>query len=173
MYRIRAVRFAESGSSSGHTAAWALLYRMLKELYGIEPGREVFCRSSSGKPFLRDHPEVHFSLSHTEYAAVFVVASHPVGVDCEKITRPVSLRIRNRMLSGFDGSDQDAIFRWTCLESRVKLCGSTVFSPGFPYEELFDGSCTFTREDALLDGDYAVTVCEYAKDREESIAMPL
>ena len=168
MYTIRAVRFTEKDGISGHDAAWGLLYRMLKELYGIAPELEVFCRSRNGKPMLSGHPEVYFSLSHTENAVVCVTALHPVGVDCEKKTRPVSDRIRNRMLNGFAGTDAEAICLWTCLESRVKLNGTSVFAPGFPYEELFDGSCVFTHEDRLLDGEYAVTVCEYARDRDRA-----
>ena len=34
-----------------------------------------------GKPFFPDHPDTHFSLSHTAGAAAAVLADTPVGVD--------------------------------------------------------------------------------------------
>ena len=46
-----------------------------------------------GKPFFPDHPDTHFSLSHTAGAAAAVLADTPVGVDIERV-RPVSVRAR-------------------------------------------------------------------------------
>ena len=165
MYKIQTVRFSSEEAVAGHHAAWELLFRMLKEMYGITPKKQDFQRSRNGKPYLASYPNIHFSLSHTSDAAVCVVASHPIGVDCEKKERPISEKVRNRMLNGFSGNDREAVYLWTCLESRVKLAGTSVFAPGFPYDRLFDGTCVFSREDMTLDGGgYTVTVCERAED---------
>ena len=39
---------------------------------------------ADGKPFLRDHPTLHFNVSHTDGLALFAVAHRPVGVDVER-----------------------------------------------------------------------------------------
>lgn len=49
-----------------------------------------------GKPFFPDHPDTHFSLSHTAGAAAAVLADTPVGVDIERV-RPVSVRAMERI----------------------------------------------------------------------------
>lgn len=49
-----------------------------------------------GKPFFPDHPDTHFSLSHTAGAAAAALADTPVGVDIERV-RPVSVRAMERI----------------------------------------------------------------------------
>lgn len=49
-----------------------------------------------GKPFFPDHPDIHFSLSHTAGAAAAALADTPVGVDIERV-RPVSVRAMERI----------------------------------------------------------------------------
>ena len=52
-----------------------------------------------GKPFFPDHPDTHFSLSHTAGAAAAALADTPVGVDIERV-RPVSVRADRRRSDG-------------------------------------------------------------------------
>ncbi len=40
---------------------------------------------AEGKPYLLQHPDIHFNLSHCPEAAACVVANHPVGIDVESI----------------------------------------------------------------------------------------
>lgn len=49
-----------------------------------------------GKPFFPDHPDTHFSLSHTAGAAAAALADTPVGVDIERV-RTVSVRAMERI----------------------------------------------------------------------------
>ena len=70
-----------------------------------------------GKPFFPDHPDTHFSLSHTAGAAAAALADTPVGVDIERV-RPVSVRAMER-IAGV--RTEAAFFRsWVRREARVK-----------------------------------------------------
>ena len=76
-----------------------------------------------GKPFFPDHPDTHFSLSHTAGAAAAALADTPVGVDIERV-RPVSVRAMER-IAGV--RTEAAFFRsWVRREARVKRTGSGI-----------------------------------------------
>ena len=76
-----------------------------------------------GKPFFPDHPDTHFSLSHTAGAAAAALADMPVGVDIERV-RPVSVRAMER-IAGV--RTEAAFFRsWVRREARVKRTGSGI-----------------------------------------------
>lgn len=74
----------------------------------LEPG---------GKPVLVGHPEIHFSISHSDDVVMCVVAGHRVGCDVEKVVNlPADI-------SNLVGS----IFEWTLREAKFK-CGDKVSS---------------------------------------------
>ena len=123
---MRPVRLSDRQSS---LAAYLLLYRALREGYGIaEP--PIFNFGPSGKPFLKDHPNIHFNLSHTEGIAVCVVADVPVGVDVERI-RPIDRQVVDMVMSDDEqaeislAEDSDTAFYrlWTRKEAYLKLTG--------------------------------------------------
>ena len=60
-------------------------YLMLAELLRSEFGLEEFSMETGehGKPFLADHPEIHFNISHCQKAIAVVVSDKPVGIDVE------------------------------------------------------------------------------------------
>lgn len=76
-----------------------------------------------GKPYFPDHPELYFSLSHTDGAALVGVSDRPVGVDIEKI-RPLGRRVKERL--GAELTEEEAFCRWTALEARAKRSGRGV-----------------------------------------------
>lgn len=67
-------------------AAYILLQQALKAEYNIEEP-PLFIYGAHGKPALKNHPGIHFNLSHCDEAAVCMVSSRPVGIDVE-IIRP-------------------------------------------------------------------------------------
>jgi 4'-phosphopantetheinyl transferase len=52
---------------------------------GLDPLTERVCLSSKGKPFLPDHPDVHFNVSHSGKYVVCAFADRTVGIDIEEI----------------------------------------------------------------------------------------
>lgn len=99
-----------------------------------------------GKPFFRDHPGIHFSLSHTKHWVMAAVSDHPVGCDIETIDRHDDDRKPSRtssckpqriaerffspqenswFLSFPEGNRSTAFTRiWTMKEAVIKLSGN-------------------------------------------------
>ena len=62
--------------------AYFLLCKGLREEYGLtEP--PLFVYGETGKPYLPDHADIHFNISHCREAVVCVLSDRPVGVDIE------------------------------------------------------------------------------------------
>ena len=85
-----------------------------------------------GKPYLPEHPEVHFNLSHSANIAVCTVSDVPCGVDIEQISKPHEvMAMANRFLSVkehaavlMSPNPNEAFCRlWTLRESYVKMRG--------------------------------------------------
>ena len=77
----------------------------------------------AGKPYFPERPELHFSLSHTEGAALVGLSDYPIGVDIEKI-RPLGPRVKQKL--GAELTEEEAVQRWTGLEACAKRSGKGV-----------------------------------------------
>lgn len=109
------------------------VYLLLKEGHGKEYGilgNPVLASGPKGKPYLPQHPDVHFSFSHCPKAAVCAISSHPVGVDVEAVA-PVDWEVAERALSAEELKDvreserpEVAFARyWTQKEALLKARG--------------------------------------------------
>ena len=109
--------------------AYMLLWEGLAREYGVEEA-PVFDFGSHGKPVLRDHPALHFSLSHSGNAVLCALDRRPVGADIEIIHR----RGLEHLLTVFSDPERALIERaaspevcftrlWTRKESYLKLTG--------------------------------------------------
>lgn len=113
-------------------AAYLLLKEALLQEYGLD-GNPRLAYGPNGKPFLPEHPEIHFNLSHCPNAAVCAVADGPVGIDVEVIA-PVDEAVARRVLSDAEflsvqtSEEQDVAFAryWTQKEALVKLTGDGI-----------------------------------------------
>lgn len=89
--RGRARSFARETDRRQYVAAHTALRRLLGCYLGTDPAALQFyrepcpcCGAPHGRPAVRDAP-LHFSLSHCDGVALLAFASHPVGVDVEKL----------------------------------------------------------------------------------------
>ncbi len=100
---------------------------------GLREQTVVIAKNEHGKPYLPDHPQVHFSLSHSGDYAVCVLTDAAVGVDIEQI-RPFDWqRAAKRaftetqyawLMTVPEAERLDAFFGlWTETESRLKQSG--------------------------------------------------
>lgn len=113
-------------------AVYLLLKEQLRQRYGIA-GNPRFAYDSNGKPYLADHPDIHFNLSHCSRAAACVVADYPVGIDVQEIA-PVDVEVARFVLSEDeqvllrDSDEPEVLFAryWTQKEACVKLGGDGV-----------------------------------------------
>lgn len=116
-------------------AAGVLLVRGLREL-GLCAREVRIERGPHGKPFLPEHPDIHFSLTHSGERAAAVFSSRPVGCDLERV-RPLRWPLAERCFQ----PDELALLRqsaqpevdfcrlWTCRESFLKAVGTGLSAP--------------------------------------------
>ena len=96
--------------------AYGLLTAALAERFGRKRIPELSV-SARGKPFFADRTDLHFSLSHTEGAALAGLSPMPLGVDAERL-RPPPERLHRR----FALADDEAFWaNWTRREALAKL----------------------------------------------------
>ena len=111
--------------------AGVLLEAALDRL-GVSQNRDIYT-SPSGKPYLKDHPDVFFNLSHSGEEVLCSVAEREIGCDVERISRPrFSIAKRyyspeeNEYITSFKNGVGAglAFFRvWTLKESFLKATG--------------------------------------------------
>lgn len=108
------------------------LLRGLRLCYGIEE-MPTFDYNEHGKPFLKEYPNIHFSISHCKEAVGCLVAECPCGLDIERIGRLKEDLVRYAM----SPEETDAIFSaprpdisftrlWTQKEAVLKLLGTGI-----------------------------------------------
>jgi len=130
--REKALRFRHEAGRRQAVAAYLLLQRALEQEYGITE-LPVFGFEEKGKPFLLDHPEIHFSLSHCKLAVACAVSDRPIGIDIEVI-RPYNPTLAAYVLNEEDlrqveeaeRPEVEFTRRWTQKESFLKLTGEGI-----------------------------------------------
>lgn len=109
--------------------AYRLLRRAIGEVWGMD-ALPALLRAEGGKPYFGEHPERHFSLSHSGGLALCALSDAPVGVDLE-LVRPRREGLPAYAFRGKDyeryralGGGWDAFYTlWTEMESIVKYTG--------------------------------------------------
>ncbi len=83
----------------GRNTSHLLLNKVLQEYYHINP--EAIRRPDRGKPFLENGAGPHFSVSHTGTLWLCAVTDHEIGIDAERMNRPVAqpLKLAERYFS--------------------------------------------------------------------------
>ncbi len=110
--------------------AGLLLDEVLKKSYGLSDIELEI--NEHGKPSLKNHPEIHFNLSHSGDVAILTVSDTECGVDIESTQRPhEAMGVANRFFSRneyaammLSANPNEAFCRlWTLRESYVKMRG--------------------------------------------------
>ncbi len=110
-------------------AGWLLQWAL--EQVGVRPELQILEKTPQGKPFLRDIPQVQFSLSHGGDWVLCAVSDRPVGVDVEQprctmeIARRFFCKEEVRAVEALEEDAQkDALCRlWCAKEAFVKAMG--------------------------------------------------
>ena len=112
-------------------AVFLLLQQALREEYNLKEVPE-FAFGPNGKPYLKEHPEIHFNLSHCPRAALCVVADHPVGCDIETVPDELDMELcrycfTEEEVASILASDTPTLTfttLWTQKEALLKLTGT-------------------------------------------------
>lgn len=139
-----------------------LLHKALTEM-GVEEPDEVSMNEFE-KPFYKEYPEIHFSLSHSGVMAMCAISDRPLGCDVEKI-RERDLDIAKRF---FTSEEYDLIksqktdelqikmfFRiWTLKESFVKCIGTGLSTPLNEFSIIPDWHGKITLNQTISNSEY-------------------
>ncbi len=109
----------------------ALLVRMAAcEQLGCANADLTFAGKNGGKPYLCGADGFHFSISHTEGAAIAAICGAPCGADVEKLRsapRGVAERFFTEAERRYAGNSDARFFEiWTRKEAYVKRCGGSL-----------------------------------------------
>lgn len=101
--------------------------------YGFDNDEIQYGYLEFGKPYLKQHTDIHFNISHSGDWIVGVVSNDLVGIDIEKVTHMkenlssiVLTDNENKKLQALNESERNLSFfeLWTLKESYVKSTGS-------------------------------------------------
>ena len=84
--RKKVLAFKSMTAKALSVGAEVLLQQAVLKSFGISEPLTII-KGEHGKPALRDHPKIHFNLSHSGNFVVCALSSQPVGVDIEQIDR--------------------------------------------------------------------------------------
>ncbi len=110
-----------------------ILFHRGLSAYGLDGRETAVAYGENGKPYLPEHPHIHFNLSHSGNMAMAVFAGVEAGCDVERI-READMELAEKFftpqeyayLAGQRQEMQDwAFYRlWTLKESFVKAVGA-------------------------------------------------
>lgn len=90
----------------------------------------VIARNKNGKPYLENHMELFFSVSHTNEKLFIAFSDKNVGIDAEPLNRSIQLRSLLKKIPAIEQPEiqtpQDFLIHWTARESAVKWLDSTL-----------------------------------------------
>lgn len=130
--RETALRFKHLQGRRECAVGYIELLRGLRLRFGID-GMPDFAYNEHGKPFLKEHPNIHFSISHCKEAVGCLISERPCGLDIECIRKAKDGLVRYTMSSReveliFADSCPDIAFTrfWTQKEAVLKLFGTGI-----------------------------------------------
>jgi len=132
--REQALRFKFTAGRYACLKSYLMLRELLTDL-ALLPSDEhlIFDYGPHGKPFIKDHPDIHFNISHCPKAIAVAVAEHPVGIDVERFhtpTEPLLQRTmnpaeRHAITTSPDPAETFSLL-WTQKEALLKFRGTGI-----------------------------------------------
>lgn len=162
--REKALRYRQERDQRLCLAAYRLLQDALNSEYGIKGVKPEFIYNDKGKPLLKDHPDIHFSLSHCHDAAALAIDDRPVGIDIENYDQ-YSEEVARTVMSDEEMRDILSSPRpavaftrlWTMKESLFKLTGD---DHGGDIAHMLEDTSAY--EFSTFDyPDYLLTTCQH------------
>jgi 4'-phosphopantetheinyl transferase len=130
--RKKAERFRSMGAKKLCAAAYLLLVYGMEREYGLRGPFDFTC-NEQGKPYLKDHPHIHFNISHCRHGAACAVFDREVGLDMQDIShftptleRYVCGDAEWAKLQQSQTPDRDFCRLWVQKESILKLRGTGI-----------------------------------------------
>ena len=130
--REQALQFRHELGQRQCVPSYLLLKRALHEVYDIDEN-PLFDYGEHGKPFLTNHPDIHFNISHCKDAVACAIDDSPVGIDIESVGRYKDELARYTMndeeiakIAAAEDPELVFIELWTKKEAATKLVGTGI-----------------------------------------------
>ena len=165
-WRQEAAKNIKQNQNHKLSVAAGVLYARAINYAGISPDTIVL-ENGHGKPYLRDYPDVHFSLSHSGDYAMCVISCFPIGCDIQKISdarthvaRRFFTPAEQLYLQSSDNPQAEFTRIWTRKESYVKMKGLGISAcPLTSFDVISDSSLPDAIFYELDLPDHHATVC--------------
>lgn len=125
--REYAMKFRHENGQKLSLAVYLLLMDGLRKEYGIE-SPPMFEYTAEGKPYIADHPDIHFNFSHSGNVALCVLSNQPIGADVETTRKISPSLIRYTMneseqlqINTSANPVMQFLYFWTRKEALLKL----------------------------------------------------
>jgi 4'-phosphopantetheinyl transferase len=161
--RMARIESAKQEADKYRLAGSELLARyVINAELDMKPSEIHFGTEASGKPFLKDHPNFHFNLSHSGAFVVCATGPSPVGIDIQE-KRAHSMGVARRIftaeqmdrLTEIDDieAQRDLFYEyWTQMEALKKCQGLSLFSN-------LDTPSPILYHTYTIHPDYTLTLC--------------
>lgn len=129
--KAKALRYRREIDRKLSVVSYLLLIYALNKDFRLSAPRLAY--TDRGKPYLPDHKDIHFNISHCPRGCICAVSDQPIGVDIQDI-RPFSQDIVKQCCSKEElfmlnqSPDPAACFAqmWTMKESYLKMTGTGI-----------------------------------------------
>ena len=187
--KSRVLAFRRKEPAYVSVVAGLLLQELVEKQLGIHPDELVLEKNENGKPWIEDHPEFYFNISHAGDYVVLAYGDVPLGIDIEQI-RAQNMHVAKRCyteaeyayVTGADSEENHEVkigtdmtmpipsmdindrffYLWTMKESYLKLTGDGISVPLNSFEidpEQKTVVGTSYRYFMLRMDDYWIAVC--------------
>ncbi len=123
----------------------ALALDKLLQRRGLRERDQHYIEGKHGKPSLTDHPEIHFSISHSSHFVACAMADCEIGIDIQhlvKVNEPLMRRVLSDeelgMVMALQGEERQMLFArlWALKEAYLKAVGTGITDdfPSFSLE---------------------------------------
>lgn len=117
-----------------HQMAEMLLAQGLGEVYGIALQKEARAVGKHGKPYLVNHPKIHYNVSHSGEFAICAISGVPVGIDIQKkrivdvakVGQKIFPDEEYRKFLKSEKMQEDFFRQWVLRESYLKWTGEGI-----------------------------------------------
>lgn len=127
--------FAEKNDRTDpHQHGRNMLTDLLKKLYP-DSGEPIIAKNENGKPYIQNHPEFHFNISHSGEWTVLAVSDNEVGVDIQ-IIKPIRNNLAKRFFTRRENQKLEQLNKeeffteftrmWALKEARTKATGESL-----------------------------------------------
>lgn len=123
----------------------ALALDKLLQRRGLRERDQRYLEGRHGKPSFADHPEIHFSISHSSHFVACAMADCEIGIDIQhlvKVNEPLMRRVLSDeelgMVMALQGEERQMLFArlWALKEAYLKAVGTGITDdfPSFSLE---------------------------------------